>query len=84
MSLNNDKLMGPIDRKLSMIAALEKSIAEINTKNRGGQNYIYVTEKEVVEIIALLKGNDRPVCKHEPYQGRCVHCDAKFIDGVAI
>ena len=79
-----DVLMGPIDRKLSMIAELEKWIVELKEKGGRGQNYIYITEREAVEIIALLKGNDRPVCKHEPYQGRCVHCNAKFIDGVAI
>ena len=37
------------------------------------------THQLLREIIDLLK---QPVdCRHEPYQGRCAHCDVPFRDG---
>ena len=49
-------LLDKSERKQLMIAALEKWIKELRETGGRGQNYIYITETEAQEIIALLKG----------------------------
>jgi len=49
-------LVGKADQKRAMIASLENWIKDLREQGGRGQNYIYITEKEANELIALLKG----------------------------
>lgn len=37
----------------------------------------------LVEAATALR-SESVICKHEPFEGRCIHCNAPFVDGHAI
>lgn len=47
------------------------------------------TRDELIALIGLpearrtVSGQEAATCRHEPFEGRCVHCDVPFVNGHA-